>query len=54
LEDILDTIVVVVSVGFVLFMCYSLVKYASFINRYPKNMEENSDQTDVEGQGKED
>jgi len=48
LEDFLDTLILVLSVGFMLFMGYSLIKYASFINHYPKNMEENREENEKE------
>ncbi len=48
MDDFLDTLVLVVSVGFMLFMGYSLIKYASFINHYPKNIEEKSNSADEE------
>jgi len=48
LEDFLDTLILVLSVGFMLFMGYSLIKYASFINHYPKNIQEISDENEKE------
>ncbi len=48
LEDFFDTLILVFSVGFMLFMGYSLIKYASFINHYPKNIEEVSKENEKE------
>lgn len=48
MEDFFDTLILVFSVGFMLFMGYSLIKYASFINHYPKNIEEVSKENEKE------